>query len=533
MTRHPDGLVADAETLRRLERAEEAARAANATLHAVVEASPLGVIATDVNGHVMRWSSAAERIFGWHEEEVVGRPMPLVPPEREDECRSRFARTLSGHSETGFETERLRKDGSRVAVSLSTAPLLAATGEVAGILTICEDITERKRAEQEMTRLYTEANRAARVKDEFLATLSHELRTPMNAMSVWVHLLRRGEVPADRVDYALEVIERNTKAQLRLIEDILDVSRIISGKLRLQTHIVDLIKVAHAASEMLRPAAADRKVTLAANVPSESIVVHGDAQRLQQVITNLLSNAVKFTPAGGRVEVALQVDHGTAVVEVSDNGVGIDPRFLPHVFERFTQADSSPSRSHGGLGLGLAIVRYLVEAHRGAVLAESPGVGQGSTFRVTLPLASDAEVAAASEEAASEARVALTGIKVLVVDDDRDTRDLLHLLLVERGAAVRAAGSVAEATALFAEERPGIVIADIGMPGEDGYMLLERLRAIDPEATFHAIAVSGYVGPEDRSRARGAGFHEHLAKPLDIPRLMRTIARTSTRRGTV
>jgi PAS domain S-box-containing protein len=531
MMRPPEQLVADASTLLRLERAEETAREATTTLRAVVEASPLGVIATDVHGRVVRWSSAAERIFGWHEGEVIGQALPIVPPEREDEFRGRLARTLAGHSETGFETERLRKDGSRVAVSLSTAPLLAATGEVTGTLAICEDITERKRAEQEMARLYAEASRAARVKDEFLATLSHELRTPMNAMSVWVHLLRRGEVPADRVDYALEVIERNTKAQLRLIEDILDVSRIVSGKLRLQAQIVDLIKVAHTASEMLRPAAAERKVTLAVSVPSGDILVQGDAQRLQQVITNLLSNAVKFTAAGGRVELGLRVDNGTAAIEVTDSGVGIDPQFLPHVFERFTQADSSTSRSHGGLGLGLAIVRYLVEAHRGSVAADSRGVGQGSTFRVTLPLASDAEVAAGSEEAGKE-RVVLTGIKVLVVDDDRDTRDLLYLLLAERGAMVRAAGSVAEATAIFATERPGVVIADIGMPGEDGYMLLERLRAIDAAAAFHAIAVSGYVGHEDRSRARAAGFQDHLAKPLDIPTLMRTIVRASATRPT-
>jgi CheY-like chemotaxis protein len=349
----------------------------------------------------------------------------------------------------------------------------------------------------------------------------------MNAMSVWVHLLRRGEVPADRIDYALEVIERNTSAQVRLIEDILDVSRIVSGKLRLRMHIVDLMKVAHAAMEMFRPRAADRNVALALSVPSKAVVVRGDAQRLQQVATNLLSNAVKFTPSGGRVELGLDVRDSTAVLEVADSGAGIDAEFLPHVFERFTQADSTTSRSHGGLGLGLAIVRYLVEAHQGSVAAESPGLGRGSTFRVVLPLASAAEIARASEEAGDEERVVLTGIKVLVVDDDRDTRDLLQLLLTARGAMVRTAASVAEATAVFAAERPGVVIADIGMPGEDGYMLLERLRTIDSAAPFHAIAVSGYVSDDDRSRARAAGFRDHLAKPLDIPALMATITRAS------
>ena len=527
----PEELVANVNALLRLKRAEEAVREANATLRAVVEALPLAVIAIDAKGHVMRWSPAAERMFGWHEEDVLGRPLPLVPAQQEEEFRSRVSMTLAGHLETGFETERLRRDGTLVSVSVSTAPLRDAAGDITGALAIIEDITERKRAERELARLYAEANHAGRVKDEFLATLSHELRTPMNALSVWVHLLRRGEVPPDRIQYALEVIERNTTAQVRLIEDILDVSRIVSGKLRLQMRIVDLARVVHAAIEMVRPAAADRNITLSAGVPG-SVTVRGDAQRLQQVVTNLLSNAVKFTPSGGRVELGLHVRDSTAVLEVADSGAGIDPQFLPRVFERFTQADSTTSRSHGGLGLGLAIVRYLVEAHQGSVAADSPGVGRGSTFRVALPLASAAEIARASQEDGDEERVVLTGIKVLVVDDDRDTRDLLQLLLTARGAMVRTAASVAEATALFAAERPGVVIGDIGMPGEDGYMLLERLRTVDSAAAFHAIAVSGYVSDDDRARARAAGFHDHLAKPLDIPTLMTTITRASVaRRG--
>ena len=400
----PEELVANVNALLRLKRAEEAVREANATLRAVVEALPLAVIAIDAKGHVMRWSPAAERMFGWHEEDVLGRPLPLVPAQQEEEFRSRVSMTLAGHLETGFETERLRRDGTLVSVSVSTAPLRDAAGDITGALAIIEDITERKRAERELARLYAEANHAGRVKDEFLATLSHELRTPMNALSVWVHLLRRGEVPPDRIQYALEVIERNTTAQVRLIEDILDVSRIVSGKLRLQMRIVDLARVVHAAIEMVRPAAADRNITLSAGVPG-SVTVRGDAQRLQQVVTNLLSNAVKFTPSGGRVELGLHVRDSTAVLEVADSGAGIDPQFLPRVFERFTQADSTTSRSHGGLGLGLAIVRYLVEAHQGSVAADSPGVGRGSTFRVALPLASAAEIARASQEDGDEERV--------------------------------------------------------------------------------------------------------------------------------
>ncbi len=527
---HPEELVANVNALLRLKRAEEAVREANSTLRAVVEASPLGVVATDARGHVLRWSPSAERIFGWSEQEVLGRPLPLIPPGREEEFRARLELTLSGRSETGYETERLGRNGELVSVSLSTAPLRDASGNITGALALFEDITERKRAEQEMARLYAEANRAARAKDEFLAMLSHELRTPMNALSVWVHLLRRGEVPPDRVQYALEVIERNTGAQVRLIEDILDVSRIVSGKLRLQMRIIDLVKVVNAAIEMLRPAAVDRRITLSISVPSKSVAVRGDPARLQQVITNLLSNAMKFTPANGRVEVALSVRGGSAVVEVTDTGIGIDPQFLPHVFERFTQADSTTSRSHGGLGLGLAIVRHLVDAHQGSVSVDSAGVGQGSTFRAVLPLASSTDVLSAVGDGTDQERVALTGIKMLVVDDDRDTRDLLQLLLAARGATVCTASSVAEAVERFSAVRPDVLIADIGMPGEDGYVLVERLRAVDPAASFKAIAVSGYVGDEDRSRARAAGFDEHQPKPLEIAALLQSIVRVVSER---
>jgi signal transduction histidine kinase/ActR/RegA family two-component response regulator len=456
---------------------------------------------------------------------VLGQPLPLVPPEKEEEFGTRLALTLAGKSETGYETERLRRDGRLIPVSLSTAPLRDATGEITGALALFEDITQRKRAEQEMARLYDEANRAGRAKDEFLAMLSHELRTPMNALSVWVHLLRRGEVPPDKVQYALEVIDRNTAAQVRLIEDILDVSRIVSGKLRLQMHIIDLVKVVNAAAEMLRPAAADRRITLSTSIPSKSVAVRVDPQRLQQVITNLLSNAMKFTSPNGRVELSLSVRGTSAVVEIADTGVGIDEQFLPRVFERFAQADSTTSRSHGGLGLGLAIVRHLVEAHQGSVAADSAGTGQGSTFRVSLPLASATEVVSAVGEGPDQERIALTRIKVLVVDDDRDTRDLLQLLLTARGAIVRTASSTAEAVNSFSTTEPDVLIADIGMPGEDGYALLERLRSMNPAASFRAIAVSGYVGDEDRSRARTAGFHDHLPKPLEIADLLRSIVR--------
>jgi len=335
-------------------------------------------------------------------------------------------------------------------------------------------------------------------------------------------------VPADRIDSALEIIDRNTTAQVRLIEDILDVSRIVSGKLRLQYLPVDLRRVVASAADMVRPVAASRNQDLVVDAGDQPVLVIGDNQRLQQVVTNLLSNGVKFTPAGGTVSVSVTVADREASIEVRDTGVGIDSAFLPHVFERFSQADSTTSRLHGGLGLGLAIVSHLVELHGGRVQADSPGLGQGSAFTVTLPLA-----AAASESPSAPAddhSVDLHGLSVLVVDDDADAREPLEMLLTSCGARVRAAASTSEALDAYAREVPHILIADLGMPGEDGFTLLGRLTALDPSSPVYAIALSGYAGEEDRARALRAGFREHLAKPLDVGRLMATLSRAAESR---
>jgi PAS domain S-box-containing protein len=524
----PQELVAQVHALLRLKRAEEAHRELGATLTAIIDASPLAVVATDLTGRVTRWSPAATRMFGWTEKDVVGSPNPLVPPHLADEYDRRFARAVSGDASIGAETERLRKDGTSVPVSVSVGPLRSANGTIIGVLAMIEDISDRKRAQRQMARLYEEAQLAGRAKDDFLATLSHELRTPLNAMSIWVHLLRRKELPADRVDYALDIIERNTLAQVRLIEDILDVSRIVSGKLLLQDAPVDLGRVVRTAADMVRPLAANKQQSLQVSLPDAPVVVRGDAARLQQVVANLLSNGVKFTPLSGKVAVTLGVEGDDAVVEVVDTGTGIAPEFLPHVFERFSQADNSTSRAHGGLGLGLAIVRHLVSLHGGAVKATSEGRGSGSTFRVTLPLVSRSQDAA--PRPTDERHTDLQGINVLVVDDEADARDSLQMLLEAHGARVRAASSVQEAIDAYGAAPPDVLISDLGMPDQDGYALVERIRALDLGWPVFAVALSGYVGDDVRVRAYQAGFQYHLPKPVDVGQLLIALS-TAPRRS--
>jgi PAS domain S-box-containing protein len=521
-------LIAHVNALLRLKRAEEELRETNSTLRALFDALPLAVVATDSEGHVTRWSPSAARVFGWSEEDVIGGTNPAIFPVVEPEYTSRLRKVLAGESIVGFETQMRRRDGTTVPVNVSLGPLRSRDGAISGTLAVVEDITPRKQAEREMARLYQEAGRAGRVKDEFLATLSHELRTPLNAMRVWVHLLRRGEVPSDRIDSALEIIDRNTTAQVRLIEDILDVSRIVSGKLRLQYLPVDVRRVVASAADMVRPVAASKNQDLIVTLGDQPVLVIGDSQRLQQVVTNLLSNGVKFTPSGGKVSVAVRVEGQHASIEVADTGVGIDSTFLPHVFERFSQADSTASRLHGGLGLGLAIVSHLVELHGGRVQADSPGLGQGSTFTVTLPLT--VTIPESPSAASDDDSTDLQGLDVLVVDDDADAREPLGMLLSASGARVRVAESAAEAVEAYTKSVPHVLIADLGMPGEDGYALLERLTSLDPAFPVYAIALSGYAGEEDRTRASHAGFREHLAKPLDVGRLMTTLARAAEQR---
>ena len=364
-----------------------------------------------------------------------------------------------------------------------------------------------------------EAQSANRAKDEFLATLSHELRTPLNSILGWTRLLTAGTLDSAASRRALETIERNVLLQTKLIDDLLDISRIVSGKLTIERQPVSLAGVVAAAVESQRPAAAAAGLDLRYEAPPEEQPVLGEAARLQQVVTNLLSNGIKFTPAGGHVHVTLRFENGAARLTVSDNGAGIAREFLPHVFERFRQADASTTRRHGGLGLGLAIVQRLVMLHGGAVHADSSGLGSGATFTVTLPVAATGTPATAPE--ALQYRD-LSGTSILVVDDDVDGRALIALLLERCGARVRTAGTVLEALAQVRAAAPDVVLSDIAMPGEDGCALMQQLQASG--ASIPAAAISACVSPEDRARALRAGFRVHLAKPVSPAELFAAVA---------
>jgi signal transduction histidine kinase len=382
-----------------------------------------------------------------------------------------------------------------------------------------------------------EAESASRIKDEFLATLSHELRSPLQPLLNWAYLLRSPNLDPASAERALDAIERSTRTLGQLIEDLLDVSRIVTGKLRLQVRPVRLPGVVRAALEAVEPAALAKSVTLEARIEPELPAVMGDPDRLQQVLWNLLSNGIKFTPKGGRVTVTVAGRNSEVVLAVADTGAGIKREFLPHVFERFRQAESSTSRGYGGLGLGLAIVRHLVELHGGSVAVASEGEGQGATFSVRLPVAAASRTAERAPAAVSPdgpVGRGLSGLRLLIVDDEADAREVMRFMLERGGAQVRTAESAAQALDAIREERPDLLISDIGMPVEDGYVLLRRLRAMEEGLgrRLPAIALTAYASEEDARRAVGAGFDAHLSKPVDPARLIDIAAGLATgRRG--
>jgi signal transduction histidine kinase/ActR/RegA family two-component response regulator len=389
---------------------------------------------------------------------------------------------------------------------------------------------------QSLTREHTaraEAETANPMKDEFLATVSHELRTPLNAILGWSHILRSGKPDEATVARGVEVIERNAQTQAQLIEDILDASRVITGSLRLNRGPVDLATVINAAADSVRLGAEAKGIQLAVILDPAARHITGDARRLQQVVWNLLANAIKFTASGGRVEVRLQRAGGQAQITVTDTGEGVAAEFLPFIFDRFRQADATITRRHGGLGLGLAIVRNLVELHEGSVQAESAGEGYGASFIVRLPLAEKVAGARTGPTTADGNRPALQGAQILVVDDDQDALDMLTVVLTEAGAAVRTAASATEALAMLRWIRPDVLVSDLAMPDEDGYSLIRNLRAIERESGREtpAVALTAYVRVQDRARAEAAGFNVFVEKPVDPEELIAVLAGIAESRG--
>jgi PAS domain S-box-containing protein len=633
-------------------------------LASIVESTDDAVIGKTLEGTLVSWNEGAEQVFGYAAREIIGRSISvLIPSDRTDELPYILETVGQGNHIEFFETQRLRKDGTPIDVSLTISPIKTRSGEVIGASTIARDITERKRAQMEILesearlrlaldagkmgrwdydietqevkwstnleimhgldpgtfggtfddylrdvhpedhervtqtivnslaqsaehhveyriiwpdgsvhwvsgtgRVVTDATgrplrmtgicrditarkqaeaeledllmreqaaradaeTANRAKDEFLALVSHELRTPLNAIVGWVDILLKNLAADDFAAHALEVIKRNADLQVRIIEDILDVSRIIAGKLQLEVRPLEMTGIIQAAVAAVQPAADAKSVRLRTALSASADPVSGDGHRLQQVVWNLLSNAIKFTPAGGDVEVRLEQLDSNARILVTDTGEGIASEFLPHIFDRFRQADSSRTRRHGGLGLGLAIVRHLVELHGGNVEAFSEGRGHGARFVVTLPCA--ASIAASGSEqrdrSSDNANTPLRGVRILVVDDDGDSREVLATLLSLQGAETKLAATVREALTVWDDWNPDVLVSDIGLPIEDGYDLIRAVRMREANAGLHvpAIALTGYAGVDDGERALSEGYELHLAKPVDPKQLISLIS---------
>ncbi|HEV2864267.1 MAG TPA: PAS domain S-box protein [Pyrinomonadaceae bacterium] len=516
--------------------AQEALRRESSLLRALMDNIPDAIYFKDTEGRFTRVNRHAPYRAGLAPEEVVGRTdfdffiEEHARAAREDELRI----INTGRPLLDKEEKEVYPDGSTTWLSTTKVPVFDEAGRVTGLVGISRDITERKRAEEARLELAreqaarAEAEQANRLKDEFLATLSHELRTPLTAILGWSRMLADGAMDESQREAAFEAIYRNARAQAQLVEDLLDVSRIITGKLKVEFRPVELAAVVEAAVGVVRPAASAEGIQLQAVFEPDACKVSGDPARLQQVVWNLLSNAVKFTPRGGRVQVRLGRSDSHAEIAVSDTGAGIAPEFLPHVFERFRQADMGTSRRHAGLGLGLAIVRHLVEAHGGSVRAESEGEGRGTTVTVRLPV-TEADGAKPSDSiaaASAPAPPSLAGVKVLAVDDESDARNLLTEVLGRCGAEVLAASSAAEALGLLKTWRPHVLLSDIGMPYGDGYSLIRQVRALPEElgGRTPAAALTAYAAEDDRALALASGFQVHLAKPIEPAELSAVVA---------
>lgn len=550
--------------------AEEALRENEERYRTLFDLSPMAVYTIDASGAILNFNRHAAEL--WGREPALGdtdqrfcgsfkmfrSDGSLMPHEQ---CP--MAEVVLGKLSAVYNGEVLieRPDGSHVNVLVNIRPLKNDRGEVTGAINCFYDITERKQTEEELKNLMgrekaarAEAEAANRVKDEFLAVVSHELRTPLNAIVGWTHLLQNGKLDQRESERAIQTIDRNATAQTAIINDLLDVSRIISGKLKLDMKPVDLAGVITEAVDVVRAAADAKGVEVVISLDREAGLVAGESVRLQQVLWNLLTNAIKFTPNEGRVEVQTKALGTHVAIVISDTGAGIPADFLPYVFERFQQADASEKRTQGGLGLGLSIVRNLAEMHGGSVRAESEGEGRGARFTVTLPtlaLSAATPSLLSSQDGNPEFSVSrqeryredsedqhldlkpdiLKGVRILAVDDQADTRDLIILALTRYGAQVRACTSAIEACTMMKKWKPEVIVSDIGMPDEDGYDLMRKIRALAPEdgGTIPAVALTGYAGAVDESKAYAAGYQVHMTKPVELRELAATVAQLAGR----
>ncbi|MEO8520194.1 MAG: PAS domain S-box protein [Acidobacteriota bacterium] len=548
-TLYVTGACADV-TSRRM--AEEALRESEERLRAMFNQAAVGIALAGVDGRFLEMNRKFTEILGYEAAELYDLTFSAITHPGDREATGSLVRGLLAGETIEYSTEKryLRKDGTEVWSLTSVALLRDGSGQPQRLLGVIEDITARKHTEEALRqseqryRELLESERAARsaaerlseVKDEFLATLSHELRTPLNAILGWSQLLRSGARNPGDLLKGIETIERNARVQTQLIEDLLDMSRITSGKMRLEVAVVHPAGFVDAAIETVQPAADARNILLERVIDETAGPITGDAARLQQVVWNLLSNAIKFTPKGGRVRVTVARRDAQVVIEVADTGVGIKREFIPYLFERFRQADASTTRAYGGLGLGLSIVKRLVELHGGTVAVQSPGEGRGATVTVELPVAAPGGLvpdpgAPKPGSVSLEPHAELSGVTVLVVDDQADARELVQRVLEDAGADVITAAGAAAALDLVETRKPDVLISDIGMPEADGFELLRWVRALgtDRGGRVPAIALTAFARSEDRTRALRAGFAVHVSKPVDPAELVATVVSVAGR----
>ncbi len=515
--------------------AEQALKESEARFKRLVESNVIGCIFWESSGNITDANDAFLRMVGYTREDLRSGKLnwkTMTPVEQLHSSEQAIAQMKEVGAADPLEKEYIRSDGSRVPILLGGVLLEGSQDK--GVSFVL-DLSEQKQLENRLRQQAEQLEQANRIKDEFLAVLSHELRSPLNSILGWAKLLRSRKMDEATTSRALETIERNATMQTQLIEDLLDISRILQGKTSLNVCPLDLALTIEAAIDTVRLAAQAKSIQIESSLIAPTVgFVLGDPNRLQQVIWNLLSNAIKFTPSGGRVSIHLENKGTHAQIQVSDTGKGISADFLPHVFEYFRQADSSTTRLQGGLGLGLAIVRHLVELHGGTVSASSPGVGQGAIFTVTLPLKIDRTQLKDSEQVLLSGDSTqmlnnpsiLKGKQVLIVDDDADTRDFYMTVLQECGASVTGAASVRDALEALKQQRPDVLVSDIGMPGEDGYTLIGKVRDLESAGGKHlpAVALTAYAREVDRQQAIAAGFQEHLPKPVEPAELVAVVA---------